>query len=546
VEAAAEEAVPNLTWANPTSTPTGAETSPHDANEQILGSNLDKPFGSMNLSGSSKGNSPNLGGQFDDAEGEESSDDEDAYDSDGNIISDEEYEVYVMEPGEVEEMKRLNNQDSHPADLAPSTPASSKGPWGSKPANAKAAVAVDVDGDLRMEFPSLSSSLAVPYEGSDDEADNGPGTGGEKKDEAESNPVEEAAGAETKDSKFVTFKVEAPSQPKRVYNSFGKYKTLITSTGVGNVKERAAQAHRKKLLEQQEAMANQTSSLEAEEATGALLGKSRILGSGGAAGQSDQVDDDGEGWVTVSNLSTLKASGQSGFGTLNLDANASSAVIAPRGPSPDMRCACATTDFAMQNVILQMGLKLVSVDGNTVRRLKHWVTRCSACFMIYANDDGSGVGDSASGAKLTSRLFCSKCGSDSLERISAGVDGKTGRYILYMNKRRNKAKNTRGTVFSLPKPGKGNRFEGDLLLREDQLMMGAWNQKVRKGGKKVQSMFGSDISDMMGLGDLTKRDDIQVGFGRKNPNSSKFGRERRGKKKTKAANANKACGLRRY
>jgi len=76
--------------------------------------------------------------------------------------------------------------------------------------------------------------------------------------------------------------------------------------------------------------------------------------------------------------------------------------------------------------------------------------------------------------------------------------------------------------------------------------MGAWNQKVRKGGPKAESMFGSDISDMVGLGDLTKRNDIQVGFGRRNPNSSKFGRERRGKKKTKAAETNKACGLRRY
>jgi len=44
--------------------------------------------------------------------------------------------------------------------------------------------------------------------------------------------------------------------------------------------------------------------------------------------------------------------------------------------------------------------------------------------------------------------------------------------------------------------------------------------------------------------ELTKRDDIRVGFGRRNPNASKFGRERRGKKKK--GTDTKVCGLRRY
>lgn len=60
-----------------------------------------------------------------------------------------------------------------------------------------------------------------------------------------------------------------------------------------------------------------------------------------------------------------------------------------------------------------------------------------------------------------------------------------------------------------------------------------------------QSIFGSDLASDLGcINDLTKRDDIKVGFGRRNPNSSKFGRERRGKKKKNTDE--KACGLRRY
>ena len=93
----------------------------------------------------------------------------------------------------------------------------------------------------------------------------------------------------------------------------------------------------------------------------------------------------------------------------------------------------------------------------------------------------------------------------------------------------------------------GNKYEGDLLLAEDQLMFGAWGQKVRKGKSKTsgQSIFGSDLASDLGCHtDLTKRDDIKVGFGRRNPNSSKFGRERRGKKKKNTKD--KVCGLRRY
>lgn len=93
----------------------------------------------------------------------------------------------------------------------------------------------------------------------------------------------------------------------------------------------------------------------------------------------------------------------------------------------------------------------------------------------------------------------------------------------------------------------GNKYEGDLLLAEDQLLYGAWNQKVRMGKSKSsgRSIFGSDLASDLGcIADLTKRDDIKVGFGRRNPNATKFGRERRGKKKKNVTE--KACGLRRY
>jgi hypothetical protein len=95
----------------------------------------------------------------------------------------------------------------------------------------------------------------------------------------------------------------------------------------------------------------------------------------------------------------------------------------------------------------------------------------------------------------------------------------------------------------------GDRFQGDLLLREDQLLTGAWNQKVkmRSGGQSrahAQSIFGKDLATNVGCSAKAANgsDDIRAGFGRRNPNASK-GRERRGKKKK---SDDRACGLRRY
>lgn len=53
----------------------------------------------------------------------------------------------------------------------------------------------------------------------------------------------------------------------------------------------------------------------------------------------------------------------------------------------------------MQNVLLQMGLVLLSFDGTTtIQKLKQWVLRCHACFTI--------VRDEMNKIPL---LFCAKC-----------------------------------------------------------------------------------------------------------------------------------------
>lgn len=41
-----------------------------------------------------------------------------------------------------------------------------------------------------------------------------------------------------------------------------------------------------------------------------------------------------------------------------------------------------TADFSMQNVLLQMGMRLATPDGRRITRLSRWVLRCSACFFV--------------------------------------------------------------------------------------------------------------------------------------------------------------------
>ena len=59
-------------------------------------------------------------------------------------------------------------------------------------------------------------------------------------------------------------------------------------------------------------------------------------------------------------------------------------------------------------------------------------------------------------------------------------------------------------------------------------MTGQWKMAARKK-EKMESMFGEDLSEQLGLKEYQNAD-LVVGFGRRNPNAQR-GRERRGKKK---------------
>jgi RNA-binding protein NOB1 len=78
-------------------------------------------------------------------------------------------------------------------------------------------------------------------------------------------------------------------------------------------------------------------------------------------------EDDGEGeWITPTNAALHKSKALQ--------------LIPAQGGVNKVITGCMTTDFAMQNVLMHMGLSLVGVDGKKIEKVKTWVLRCHACF----------------------------------------------------------------------------------------------------------------------------------------------------------------------
>jgi rRNA maturation endonuclease Nob1 len=174
-----------------------------------------------------------------------------------------------------------------------------------------------------------------------------------------------------------------------------------------------------------------------------------------------------------------------------------------------------TTDFAMQNVALQMGLQLMTTQGKLIRSVRSFVLKCDACGAV---------------APRNNMIFCDRCGNAALARlgVTIGQDGSP-RYHY----RKNREFNLRGTVYSIPapKPGKAGQTKAEMLLRPDQLISGHW-ARVANAKFKPESMFidtsagASDLLADPGRGDSQRRQgaanpDLVFGYGKKNPNEAR-------------------------
>lgn len=217
--------------------------------------------------------------------------------------------------------------------------------------------------------------------------------------------------------------------------------------------------------------------------------------------EEEEEDEDSDGgWITPSNLKKHQAkdSGNS------LETSAT--------PQSVLQVATLTTDFAMQNVILQINLNLLSPTMQRVKHLKTYILRCHACFCT---------------TKEMSKQFCPRCGNPTLTRVACSTTAN-GEFKLHLKK--NMQWNTRGDRFSIPKPVHGSangRVQGggkghwgnELILAEDQ------KEYLRQGEvekrRKERDLMDEDYLPSILTGDRNRSGGrIKVGAGR-NVNSRK-------------------------
>ncbi|KAI1235652.1 hypothetical protein IHE44_0002537 [Lamprotornis superbus] len=131
------------------------------------------------------------------------------------------------------------------------------------------------------------------------------------------------------------------------------------------------------------------------------LEEHRSSADGASAGEEEEDEEsDDEGWITPSNLKQAQQD------TGHCD-------TAPIG----IQVGCVTTDFAMQNVLLQMGLHVLAVNGMLIRRARSYILRCHGCFR-------SSEPPLSHPHRTTSdmtKVFCPHCGNKTLKKVAVSV-----------------------------------------------------------------------------------------------------------------------------
>ncbi|TID13439.1 hypothetical protein E2P81_ATG11662 [Venturia nashicola] len=234
-------------------------------------------------------------------------------------------------------------------------------------------------------------------------------------------------------------------------------------------------------------------------ATTSIEQLSQQLGSTPLADTAPSDSDSDDGWITPSNLKKKQQEDTRNINSTNTT-------------PAKMQVATITGDYAMQNVLLQMNLNLLSPTLDRIRNIRTFVLRCHACFNIV---------------KETSKQFCPRCGKDTLTRVSCTTDAN-GEFKLHLKK--NMQWNHRGDRFSIPKPVAGasngkvvgggkNGWGNGLIFAEDQKEFVRGNEEGKR--LKQRDLMDEDYLPGILTGDRragTGR--MKVGAGR-NVNSKK-------------------------
>lgn len=132
---------------------------------------------------------------------------------------------------------------------------------------------------------------------------------------------------------------------------------------------------------------------------------------------NSKVEDDEGGWITPDNFGTLEH------------------PLLAGDVEEEVEVACITADYAMQNVLLQMGLQVLSIDGLLIREVRTFVLRCIACFKCALSF--TWCSPPLTRFRVTrdmDRLFCPSCGNHSLRKVAYVVDAQGAPVLLLSNR----------------------------------------------------------------------------------------------------------------
>lgn len=184
-------------------------------------------------------------------------------------------------------------------------------------------------------------------------------------------------------------------------------------------------------------------------------------------------------------------------------------------PVADVRATCASADYSVQNVLLQMGITPLTFDGYAVRSVKLWGLVCRGCFHFTRD---------------TQKVFCPKCGNDTVVKVPIIVDQDGQANILNSGRPMRR----KGSVYSVPKVQGGRGWKP--IYAEDDVMIGGRDRQLRHAEnlqnkeRQTRDPFNEDNATRAwyqrggngskgGPSDMPR---LKAGVGRGNPNANNF------------------------
>jgi len=221
----------------------------------------------------------------------------------------------------------------------------------------------------------------------------------------------------------------------------------------------------------------------------------------------NEDEDDEDGWITPANIGAKKKA-------MGLEFES--------GTQEQVDVACMTSDFAMQNVLIQIGLHVASPYGcQLIKETKTWILRCYACKETTPD---------------MTKKFCPRCGNPTLKRVSVTLN-EDGSQQIHINSKRQLT--SRGKKFSLPAPKGGKHAVNPVLCDADAFNRRRGHQITKMARNKTNAMDPDYVAgnDPFSKNDVTSKS-AMMGVGHhakpywecKNPNDL---RKRTGNNKRK-------------